>query len=155
MISHSEIKQILPHRFPMLLVDSVLAIENGKQIHAVKNVTGNESCYARLLDNSPRTAYAYPCSLVIESFCQSAAILYASAMEQAAAKDRILLFGSITGFRFHRNIYPGDTLHHLVRVEKLLSTSAMFGGEVRVGETVVAEVERLVVAVRPRTHLKR
>ena len=149
MLSHHEIKQILPHRYPMLLVDSVLSIEPGKEIRAIKNVTGNEACYAGLLDGAPPDAYAYPCSLVIESFCQTAGILYGAALERRGGIERILLFGSITAFRFHASAYPGDTLQHHVRVEKLLSDSAMFSGEVLVAGTVIADVERLVVAMRP------
>ncbi len=150
MISHRELKDKLPHRHPMLLVDLVLSIDPGKEIHAIKNVTGNEPCYARLAGGAPEAAYAYPCSLVIESFCQTAGILYGAGMEGGVAAGKTMLFGSITGFRFHGNAYPGDTLHHRVLVEKLLSDSAMFSGKVLVGETLIAEVERLVVAVRPR-----
>jgi 3-hydroxyacyl-[acyl-carrier-protein] dehydratase len=149
LLSHCEIKSILPHRYPMLLVDLVLSMEPGKQLIAIKNVTGNEPCFAGLADGLTPDAYAYPNSLVIESFCQSAGILYAAQQDRINISDHLMLFGSISKFQFHADIFPGQTMEHLVRLEKGLTDSAVFSGEVRVDGKLVAEVERVVVAIRP------
>jgi 3-hydroxyacyl-[acyl-carrier-protein] dehydratase len=148
-LSHSEIKSILPHRYPMLLVDRVVSLEPGNRITAVKNVTGNEPCFAGLVDGLEPSAYAYPNSLVIESFCQAAGILYAAEQSEVRATGKVMLFGSIARFRFHADIFPGQTMEHHVRLEKALTDSAVFSGEVRVDGKAVADVERVVVAIRP------
>jgi 3-hydroxyacyl-[acyl-carrier-protein] dehydratase len=148
-LSHSAIKSILPHRYPMLLVDLVLLLEPGKQLSAIKNVTGNEPCYAGLQDGLAPEAYAYPHSLVIESFCQAAGILYSAQDSGLDTSDKVMLFGSIAKFRFHVDIFPGQTMEHLVRLDKALTDSAVFSGEVRVDGILVAEVDRVVVAIRP------
>jgi len=148
MISHSGIKSILPHRYPMLLVDAVISLEPGRCITAIKNVTGNELCFAGLVDGIAPEAYAYPVSLVIESFCQAAGILYAAALEICDNTDQVMLLGSISKFQFYRNVFPGDTMEHYVFQEKALSDSAVLSGEVRVNGKPVAQVERVVVAIR-------
>lgn len=149
MFSHSEIKAILPHRYPMLLVDQVLALDPGTQITAVKNVTGNEPCFMGLIDGLEVEAYAYPTSLIIESFCQAAGILYAAEQAGPATDDKVMLFGSIAKFQFRTEVFPGQTMEHRVRLEKALTDSAVFSGEVIVAGQRVAEVERVVVAIRP------
>lgn len=149
MLDQAGIKAILPHRFPMLLVDAVREIEEGARIVAIKAVTGSESCYARLpADASPRS-YAYPPTLIIESFCQAAGVL--SNRAQAVDPERtLMLFGSLSGFALHADVYPGQIMEHHVRIERSLSDAAVFSGEVRVDGTVVATAERIVVAIRPR-----
>jgi 3-hydroxyacyl-[acyl-carrier-protein] dehydratase len=150
MIPHSEIKLILPHRHPMLLVDAVLAIEPGSRVAAIKNISRSEPCFDRLGPDAGDEAYAYPASLIIESFCQSAGILkILSDREQAPAADSVMLFGSMSNVRFHGDAFAGERLTHEVRLDAALTDAAVFSGEVRSGERLVATIERVVVAVRP------
>lgn len=150
MISHAGIKDVLPHRHPMLLVDRVLEVDPGERIVALKNVTANEPCFAGVRDGAPEDAYAYPATLVVESFCQAAGIMYnLLRAQEAAAGDVVMLFGAISSFRFHHDVLPGSTMEHHVRLEKGLADAAVFAGEVRVDGRVVADVDRVVVALRP------
>lgn len=131
----------------MLLVDAVLEIQDGATIVAVKNVTCNEPCFAHLSDSAPSSAYAYPPTLVIESFCQAAGIL-ANRAREGDSRDTVMLFGSLSGFRFISPIHPGDRMEHHVLLERMLADAAIFSGEVRVEGRVVASAERVVVALR-------
>lgn len=150
MLNHAQIKAILPHRYPMLLVDAVRSLEPGIAITAIKAVTGNESCFAQLADTAPRAAYSYPQTLIIESFCQAAGIMYNAAQDETVdLAGMLMLFGSISKFRFYAAVFPGDTLEHRVRLERAISDAAIFSGEVWVGERKIADVDRVVVALRP------
>lgn len=150
MLSHSQIKHILPHRYPMLLVDAVHTVEPGVHITAIKNITGNEACFAHLVDTIPPAGYAYPQTLIIESFCQAAGIMYAlQQQEEADLNAALMLFGSIAKFRFYDDAFPGDTLEHRARLERAITDAAIFSGEVWVKERKIADVERVVVALRP------
>lgn len=155
MIGHSEIKRILPHRHPMLLVDAVRAVEPGVSIVAIKNITLNEPCFA----NEPRqphdAAPAYPAVLLVESFCQAAGILEAlSRRTSRATDDTVMLFGSMSKVEFHADAYPGDTLVHSVRLESALSDAAVFSGEIRTADRLIATVGRVIVAIRPASSLR-
>ena len=149
MLSHAEIKAIMPHRYPMLLVDAVSESESGAVL-AVKNITGNEPCYSVLSDRADRRDHAYPASLIIESFSQAAGVFYTRLKrEEGFVVEGIMLFGSIVGFRFLADAYPGDTLRHHVRLERGFSDAAMFSGEVRVGDRKIAEADSIMIAMRP------
>lgn len=149
-ISFGEIKSILPHRPPMLLVDAVRSLTPGDSIVAVKSVTGNESCYTIMRDDAPAESLAYPCSLIIESFCQAAGILYNHG-ERLAGRTvtGVMLFGAISDYTFESQAFPGDTLEHRVQLVRGLSDAAIFSGETWVGNRLVARVEHVVVALRP------
>lgn len=150
MLSHAQIKDILPHRYPMLLVDVVRTVEPGVHITALKNVTGNEACFAHLPHPAPAVAYAYPQTLIIESFCQAAGIMYSlQQRNEIDLSTLVMLFGSIAKFRFYGDVFPGDTMEHRARLERAISDAAIFSGEVWVGERKIADVERVVVALRP------
>lgn len=147
-LSHAEIRSVLPHRYPMLLVDAVRSIEPGESIVAVKNVTGTEPCYADLSETAESFGYAYPRSLIIESFGQAASIIY-MVRGQEAIKDSVMLFGSARSCRFHGDVFPGDTMEHRARLVRKLSDAAIFTGEVWVDDRRVVEVEQFIVALRP------
>lgn len=148
--NHSEIKSILPHRFPMLLLDTVKSLEPGASIVATKNVTGNETCFAAVADGTRSASYAYPRSLIVESFGQAASIIYCVGQQDTdGGFNRVMLLGAVRHCRFHGDVFPGDTMEHRARLERSLSDAAIFSGEVWVGETRVVEIEQLIVALRP------
>lgn len=150
MIRHADIKSILPHRHPMLLLDAVISVEEGRSVRALKNVSRNEPCFAGMAHDLPHTAFRYPASLIIESFCQAAGILQVLSTRDAAPDgDSVMLFGSVTNLRFHDDVYAGETLVHDARIETALSNAAIFSGTVSVGDRLIMTVERVVVALRP------
>jgi 3-hydroxyacyl-[acyl-carrier-protein] dehydratase len=150
LLSHAQIKGILPHRHPMLLVDGVRSLEPGSRIVAVKCVTGSEPCYAHLADDGAEQSYAYPRSLVVESFGQAASIIYCSRRRQEGdVPDQVMLFGSASRCRFEGNVFPGETMEHRARLDRSLSDAAIFSGEVWVGSRRIAEVAQIIVVLRP------
>ena len=104
-----QIRKILPHRYPFLLVDRVEEIDFGKTIHAIKNVTVNEPCFTGHFPEYP----VFPGVLIMEAMAQAAAILtFASASEEETlqAADDLYLFAGIDNARFKRPVMPGDRL---------------------------------------------
>jgi 3-hydroxyacyl-[acyl-carrier-protein] dehydratase len=148
MIAHADLRAVLPHRYPMLMVDRVLSIEPGRSIVATKAVTGVESCYARLPAAAPASAFAYPVTLLVESLCQAGGVLLALA-RPGGLRGSILLFGGVCGIRPGRPVFPGDTVTHHVEMLKALSDAAMFAGHSLVDGERVLEVASVTVAVRP------
>jgi UDP-3-O-[3-hydroxymyristoyl] N-acetylglucosamine deacetylase/3-hydroxyacyl-[acyl-carrier-protein] dehydratase len=123
---------ILPHRYPMVLVDRVLEIEHGRRAVGVKNVTFNEQFFQGHYPNAP----IMPGVLVIEAMCQLAGLMLHQSIEH---KDRIALLLSLDNVRWRKPVTPGDQL--ILEAESLRCTSRL--GEVQcralVGGELVAE----------------
>ncbi|NHC16049.1 3-hydroxyacyl-ACP dehydratase FabZ family protein, partial [Motilibacter deserti] len=76
MREYADIRAVLPHRHPVLLVDRVVELKEFASIVTLKAVSGSEPCYAQMDEGLPASAYAYPGSLLLESFGQSGALLW-------------------------------------------------------------------------------
>lgn len=101
-----EVLKYLPHRYPFLLVDRVLACEPGKDITALKNVTINEPFF-----NGHFPAYpVMPGVLIIEALAQAAGILTLRSAGEKPGEDAIFYFVGIDAARFKRPVQPGDQL---------------------------------------------
>ena len=111
----NEIKEYLPHRYPMLLVDRVLDWEDGKTITAIKNVTANEEFFNGHFPNKP----VMPGVLMIEALAQTAALLSFLSMGQKPDDKTIVYFLGIDGARFKRPVEPGDQLKMEVEILKV------------------------------------
>jgi 3-hydroxyacyl-[acyl-carrier-protein] dehydratase len=146
---HSDIRAALPQRYPMLLVDRVVDLDPGRSIRTVKAVTATEPCYARLREGAEPWRYDYPYSLIVESFGQSAALLWLHGRPPAEADDRTLMFVAATDFCFEGTARPGDVLRHNVRLDSVIADTAFASGETWVGDRRVATVATLVAARRP------
>jgi 3-hydroxyacyl-[acyl-carrier-protein] dehydratase len=151
-----EVERLLPHRFPMLLVDRVLDLVPGVSIAATKAITRNEQCYRKVGGHPTGACLEYPQALLIESWGQTAGILATSGSAgspgeeiDARVADRVMLLGGLTGITFHRPVLPGDVLHHRARLFRALSDTAIFEGETLCDGEVVMSVERMVMAFRP------
>ncbi|WP_158895713.1 3-hydroxyacyl-ACP dehydratase FabZ family protein [Amycolatopsis anabasis] len=134
---------VLPHRYPMLLVDRVTEFEPGTRIRALKAVTRNEPCYARAAAGD---ALGYPETLLLESWAQTAGLLVAA--EPGKLAGQIMLLGSMSEVTFRRGVFPGDVVEHRARIVRALSTTVLFAGECAVGPDVVCTVSRAVLALR-------
>ncbi|MCS7483574.1 3-hydroxyacyl-ACP dehydratase FabZ family protein [Umezawaea endophytica] len=145
-----EPREVLPHRYPMLLVDRVVGVVPGDWATAVKVISRNEPWYA---DSGDRQAY--PEVLLVESWAQTAGIaIGADSPNPDVLSGSVMLFGSLSTVEFHRRVLPGDVLEHRVRVVKAVGDTVIFEGEcVRQGETVFT-VSRMVVTFRPAGSLK-
>jgi 3-hydroxyacyl-[acyl-carrier-protein] dehydratase len=108
----NQIKQYLPHRYPLLLVDRVLEWESGKTITAIKNVTANEEFFNGHFPHKP----VMPGVLMIEALAQTAALLSFLTMGQKPDVNSVVYFVGIDGARFKRPVEPGDQLKMQVEI---------------------------------------
>ena len=102
----NQIKEYLPHRYPMLLVDRVLDYELGKSIVAIKNVTVNEEFFNGHFPHKP----VMPGVLMIEAMAQTAALLSFLTMGVKPDENSVVYFVGIDNARFKRPVGPGDQL---------------------------------------------
>jgi len=139
-----EIMKILPHRYPMLLVDRILEIDEGKRIVGLKNVTANEQFFQGHFPGAP----VMPGVLIIEAMAQCGAVLFLRAIPDRDKK--LFLFGGVDKARFRKPVVPGDQLIFECEVLQQRSSTVKIKGVARVGGAVVAEAEMLsVMADRP------
>jgi len=135
-ISLNEIKDLIPHRYPMLLVDKVVDHVPGKSLHAIKNVTINEPIFT---GHFPEVAI-FPGVLILEALAQSTGILGFKSSEGREEKE-MYLFASIDKARFKRPVLPGDTMHLHVEFIKERRGMWKFYGEARVDGNVVCSAD--------------
>ncbi len=134
------IQNILPHRYPFLLVDRVTEIEEGKSIKAYKNVSISEPVFEGHFPGHP----IYPGVMIIEGMAQAGGVLAfksASEAEQEAAKDKVVYFMSIDKCKFRNPVRPGDRLEYRLEVIKHRGNIWVLAGRAYVDENLVAEAE--------------
>ena len=139
MMTIQEILKLLPHRYPMLLVDRVLEIEPGKRIKAIKNVTANEPHFTGHFPDAP----IMPGVLILESMAQCGALMFLQELPDRESK--LFLFGGVDKARFRRPVVPGDQLVIEVECIQRRSNSARVRGVAMVAGVVVAAAEILSV----------
>ena len=129
------IANVLPHGYPMLLVDRVLEMVPGQRVVAMKNVTRNEPFFDGHFPGNP----IMPGVLVIEAMAQTAALLLLHALEDRDRK--VLFFSGIEKARFRRPVAPGDQLRMEVEALRMRTFHARFRGRATVdGELAVEAV---------------
>lgn len=131
-IKIGKILKMLPHRYPILLVDRVLEITPDKGIIALKNVTINEDFFNGHFPDHP----VMPGVLIIEAMAQAATIFVTHNLKDKA-NDKVVYFMTIEDAQFRKPVIPGDTLH--LHVEKIKNRGNVWKlkGEARVnGERV-------------------
>jgi 3-hydroxyacyl-[acyl-carrier-protein] dehydratase len=147
----SHIRGLLPHGHPMLLVDSVVAHDPGRSIEAVKAITICEPCYAGLDPRLPADRYAYPASLLLESFGQAAALLWLlSSNTDGVGATRILMLVAARDCRIEGCAMPGDVVRHVARVDHMLQDNVFVEGESYVGDRRIATIGSMMAVLRPR-----
>lgn len=116
-LNSDQIKEILPHRYPFLLVDRILEVEPGKKAVGIKCVSSNEM---QFLGHFPQKQ-VMPGVLIIEALAQTGAV---ALLMQEENKGKIALFGGIKNAKFKRQVVPGDTLE--LRCE-IIAWKSFFG----------------------------
>ena len=129
----NEIKEILPHRYPFLLIDKVISME-GNKIVAIKNVTVNENYFQ---GHFPAEA-VMPGVLIIEALAQTGAVAILSKNE---FKGKIAYFAGIDKAKFRRKVIPGDILRFEVEITKLRGRAGIGYGIAYVDDKKVCEGE--------------
>jgi 3-hydroxyacyl-[acyl-carrier-protein] dehydratase len=133
----NQIKQYLPHRYPLLLVDRVLYWESGKTIDAIKNVTINEEFFNGHFPNKP----VMPGVMTIEALAQTSALLAFLTMGQKPDENAVVYFLGIDKARFKRPVEPGDQLRMHVEIVRHSRGIWKFHARATVDDQLAVEAE--------------
>ena len=137
------IRELLPHRYPFLLIDRVVELEPGKRVLCYKNVSGNEHFFQGHFPDRP----VMPGVLVIESMAQAGGLL--SHMTRGGADaGKISYLVKVDGAKFSRMVVPGDRLELEVEIKREIRNMTLYGGVARVDGKQVACAEILCAEVR-------
>ncbi|MCK9539402.1 3-hydroxyacyl-ACP dehydratase FabZ, partial [Dokdonella sp.] len=134
-----QIAAMLPHRYPFLLLDRIIACEPGKQITAIKNVTVNEPFFQGHFPSHR----VMPGVLLIESMAQAGGVLTMLSRSLDAADSLVFYLVRVDKARFNRPVVPGDQLRLEVDYKRSLRNMSQFQCRALVEDTVVAEAEIL------------
>lgn len=132
------IKRVIPHRYPMLLVDKVVEIDHGKSAVGIKNVTFNEPHFNGHFPSTP----IMPGVLIVEAMAQTASVMVALSLD-LVDKDMLVYFMGIDKCKFRRKVVPGDVLRMHVEVMRGGPGSKVWkmNGVARVDGEVAVEVQ--------------
>lgn len=130
----TRIMEMIPHRYPILLVDRLIDYVPGESAVGLKNVTMNEPHFIGHFPGKP----VMPGVLIVEAMAQTSAILVVQTLGKEA-ESKVVYFMTIDDARFRKPVVPGDCLH--IHVEKVKQRGQIwkFKGVAKVGETVCAE----------------
>ena len=129
-----EIKRLIPHRYPFLLIDKVENIRIGKSALGIKNVTVNEPYFQGHFPSKP----IMPGVLIVEAMAQTAAILVSKTIK-IVDHDFLVYFMTINNAKFRKLVQPGDVLKLKVLVERNRGNTWKFSGNAFVEENLVTE----------------
>ena len=135
----AEIMRILPHRYPFLLIDRVIEVDQGKRIVALKNVSINEPFFSGHFPRAP----VMPGLLTIEAMAQAGAILGLLESKPDELQNALVYFMGIDEARFRRPIVPGDQMRIVAEVLRRKSVVWKMQGRVYVGAELAAEATLL------------
>jgi 3-hydroxyacyl-[acyl-carrier-protein] dehydratase len=130
-----QIMEILPHRYPFLLIDRIEEIEEGKRANGYKNVTINEPFFQGHFPEHP----IMPGVLILEAMAQVGGA-YVSALDNIG-DDKVTYFAGINNARFRKPVVPGDVLRMELELVSKRRGIYMFSGKAYVGDTLVAEAD--------------
>ena len=137
-LSAIEIRELLPHRYPMLMVDRVLDYTDDRLV-AVKAVTNNEPVFQGHFPHWP----VFPGVLILESMVQASAIMASLALGAKADDNRVYLFAGIDKARFKRQVVPGDLIEIEARTVRKIRDVWKTAAVARVDGAVVCTADLL------------
>ncbi len=140
-----EIQEILPHRYPFLLVDRVNSLAKGEDIVAFKNVSISEPVFQGHFPGHP----IYPGVMILEGLAQAGGLLAFQSMEltKEEAAEKVVYFMSIDKAKFRKPVRPGDRLEYRVSVIKRKGDIWMLDGKAYVDDQLVSQAELKAMVV--------
>jgi 3-hydroxyacyl-[acyl-carrier-protein] dehydratase len=139
-VKYEEIRQLLPQKFPFIMVDRVVDLVKGKSAVGIKNVSANE---IHFLGHFPNMA-VFPGALILEGMAQTAILLFRKSNEgdpSAMDDPNVLFFFGAANARFLKTVVPGDQLRMEIEIIKAYSTGGMVKGVATVDGQIVAKGE--------------
>ncbi|MBT3238713.1 MAG: 3-hydroxyacyl-ACP dehydratase FabZ [Rhodospirillaceae bacterium] len=128
------VMEMIPHRYPFLMIDRVVDVVPDESAVGIKNVTINEPFFQGHFPGHP----VFPGVLIIESMAQTAAVLVVKTMG-AEAEGKLVYFMSVDQARFRKPVTPGDTMNIIVEKVRNRGNVWKFKGKAMVGDTLMAE----------------
>jgi 3-hydroxyacyl-[acyl-carrier-protein] dehydratase len=130
------IRELIPHRYPFLLVDRIEEVEPGVRAVGIKNVTQNEPFFEGHFPDYP----VMPGVLIVEALAQIGAV---GVMAKEEFRGKLALFAGIDGVRFRRQVIPGDVLRLEVEISRLRGVAGRGKGSATVNGERVCEADRM------------
>lgn len=139
MLDIMEIQEILPHRYPFLLVDRITEMEKAKSIVGYKNISISEPAFMGHFPGHP----IYPGVLILEGMAQAGGVLALKSndLTKEELEKKVIYFMSIDGAKFRSPVRPGDKLEYRIEVKKLRGTLIVLDGKAYVDDALVCEAE--------------
>ncbi|GGD41684.1 3-hydroxyacyl-[acyl-carrier-protein] dehydratase FabZ [Malaciobacter pacificus] len=139
MLDVNEIMEILPHRYPFLLVDRITDMEKGKSVIGYKNISISEPAFMGHFPGHP----IYPGVLILEGMAQAGGVLALKSndLTKEELAQKVIYFMSIDKAKFRSPVKPGDKLEYRIEVKKLRGTLIVLDGKAYVDDALVAEAE--------------
>ena len=138
-IDINQIKKILPHRYPFLMIDRVIEVDPGNTLTAIKNVSVNEPFFDGHFPHFP----VFPGVLTLECIAQASAILASLMIDEKASGNNVYLFAGVDKARFKRPVGPGDQLRIYVQIEKHIKKLWRCTGVIKVDGELVCSADVL------------
>lgn len=136
MLDIQQIKEIIPHRYPFLLVDRIIEVEEGKHAVGIKNVTANEEFFNGHFPDYP----VMPGVLIVEAMAQ---VVGVAMLQKEENRGRIAFFTGIDSCRFKRQVKPGDQLRLEVEVTRARGAIVKATGRATVDGEIACEAEMM------------
>ena len=138
-IDINQIQEILPHRYPFLMIDRVIEVDPGKTLTAIKNVSVNEPFFEGHFPHYP----VFPGVLMLECIAQASAILASLMIDATANRKNVYLFAGVDKARFKRPVGPGDQLFIDVQFSKRIQQLWRCAGTIKVDGELVCSADVL------------
>lgn len=144
-LNSNQIKNLLPHRYPFLLLDKVIEFEKNKYLTAIKNVTANEPFFQGHFPEQP----IMPGVLIIEAMAQASAILGELSMDTSLPEGTLYYLVGVDKARFRKIVEPGDQLSLEVNFVTVRRNIWKFSANARVDKGIVASAVLLTTVTDP------